>query len=445
MAISTDRVKISEITKRNVSNFQTKLDTPFENFGSMRTTGGGDVFGNKNFFSGLSESINGITGTINETLSGLNNKANSYFKDGISSVLHSDIGSGLNNITNKTMGLFGELKDVNLPNIKTRYDNFVNQNRDIFNTVDKLGNTLKEGKQAYNSVLGSVNKTTSKIDSIFGTNLSGRLNNIINSKTDELLNLVGLNKTDTLMYGIYNNAKKFGSVLGGSASDKTDLLDVLKAIYCDPDAVNYAGGINLGLREAIFNQLLKSMIGDCNRDTSGSFRTLRSIDKVSTAIGFVKTITDDKNSNVLKQANMSIDEYINKEINFEDYLTCKPISVFNSNVGNDEKSLLKGDVKKYFNNIRTIDVNNIENKQETFKNILMTASVVDDNWYKDNEGNINLQYTRCKPMKELSENYLVNKVNNRVNYIVKDDSMNSMVYDMAIVGQFSNEEPIMRV
>lgn len=406
MAISEDRLSISEITQGEVSDFQKTVDSSI---------------------SSITGAINGISSdlesTINSTLAGFEEKTSSLL-DPIKKI---DLP-----FTSQSSGILDNLLCLKIPDVDFRLPSF---KLDIFKDLNYDFNIKICGES---KKINPVDAALSVVDKI--KNPSSFVNDLKSEAIDKLLNnslveklgYFGVsNLTDCVFGDTLSGFKYRNDIFGNSLADKSKLDELLNIDGCAGDFIRDQANYH-GVHRITTESILSKIAYTRNTETSDTIMAgMRSSDPGITASATSNMLSNSDNieavytktdmvsktyysefQDATKQA--KVDNIINGT-NVDTIVMSKarlltPLETKDdSTLSTQEKININGDSTNLFKSIAKQEVYT-NDKLDTFNNIILTAELMDKSWNKDVEGNVNVyKIKNNKNMATLSQEYVNSK------------------------------------
>lgn len=391
MAISEDRLKTAEITKKTVSNFQSKVDTSFESIESK--------------FNAV---VDSVEGTINNTITGFQSKI-----DGVTGYLNDAIPKNLS-FNTKSLGFFENILCGNFPSMNLRLPNF---KLDGFKKLDFAFNMTVCGKSksmnpidAALSVVKGIQSPKSLFNSLIGDGIDGLVNNAVG----KLMNSLNISPVPNC---VLNNSrwgiKGYGDTLGGSLYGKNSIFGLAGLDGCAGEFLRTGKGSNELERLALGTVLDRVSGGGSDIGFDTLFR-LMSRDPYTTAWGLSSMFNKEDNPNVYTQMDMFNSAYSSN--NADDFNM-----LLNSTKGVDDRTLslkegvsgqellgLQTDSKVILNNMKQNKTEWTDPDQK-MQEIFTSLNILDPTWKSDEEGNLSMhKFKGNETMKDLSQDFITN-------------------------------------
>jgi hypothetical protein len=424
MAISEDRLSISEITKGEVSDFQKTIDS----------------------------SINTINGTINGISNSIDNTIDSVMAGFESKV--SDVLDPIQKIelpfSSESSGILDNLLCLKIPDVDFRLPKF---KLDIFKDWDFDLNMKICGESKR---INPVDAALSVVDKFknpesFVNNLKKDIiDKLVNDNVDKILGNFGANDLiDCLMGDSLSGVIDSNNTLGNSLSDKMSLKNILNMKGCAGDYIRNQANV-YGLNNITTKTVIEKITATKDPIISNQIMSeIRSSDPVSTSraastmmvssenISAVYTKTDTLQSSYY--SGVSIEHKNNK---LENILNNTSHDV-SDNVTVLEKINLQTNSANMFKSIANEEIYT-EDKVETFNNIILTADLIDKNWNKDEYGNVNLyKLKNNKNMNTLTEEYIKNIPVKNTNLLTGIYTTSINVPEMILVNNLEFKEEVL--
>lgn len=410
MAISEDRLSISEITKGEVSDFQKTVDSSINS---------------------ITGTINGISseveGTINSAIAGFEKKTS----DLLDPIKKIDIP-----FSSQSSGILDNLLCLKIPDIDFRLPSF---KLDIFKdwNIDFNMKICGESKKInpVDAALSVVDKVKNP-SSFLNETKKDLINRLLGDNLSNKLGVFGVsNLTDCVLGDSLSGVKDYNDIFGGSLSYKMDLNDLLGLDGCAGDFIRDQSRNN-GLSNITTESILAKMAFTRNTETSDQVMSgMRNSDPESTSRATSRMMSSSEEIPAIYTKTDMIpksyytglsDEYMQKKV--DEILNNTPTMVATEgravllspldvdtkeeereNITIQEKINLQTDSSNMFKSIANEDIYK-KDKIETFNNIILTADLIDKNWNKDEYGNVNMyKIKNNKNMVTLTEEYIKNK------------------------------------
>lgn len=472
MAISEDRLKISQITKATVSDFSNYKDPPFEstNFGDGLVSNyskSGSIFdGLKEKFSGVNDGYSRVSGTINSYMTGFESKGNNL----VSSV--NNFSTKNLSFNTRSLGFFENLLCGNFPGLGLRLPNFLAMIKDInlgFNmTICNQSKYMNPIDFAL-SARDAIRNPRSVLDGFGVANYDTLLKNHLQRELGPL----GVAGTpDCLMDNSRWYSRGLTGPFGMGLDDRMWLLNLLAGNNCASMMYrnnSYSNGLSGMSSYNILNMLSEHN----NPYSQEAMNSLYVRNGYSTSLAASRMIGDGNNRFVYNQTGMlartyttGSDEDFRTVLGYDTYygsganqnLIAKYSS---SNIIGKRDDItpanliaMRSDTSNMFKSMATTDTRS-SNPAQSFKNMVLVANVSDPNWNRDQEGNISMYKTRNNPaIRELSNNYITSSVPQAPAPGTPDEDNEfltgrvktrlGLAHQMAIVNAFP-KDPVMQV
>lgn len=428
MAISEDRLKISQITKATVSDFSSYKDPPFESvsFGDglvSNYTKSGSIFdGLKEKFSGVTDGYSRISGTINNYMTGFENKGNNL----VSSI--NKFSAKNLSFNTRSLGFFENLLCGNFPGLGLRLPNFLGMIKDInlgFNMTvcnkSKYMNPIDFALSAKDAI-----RNPRSILEGFGI---GNYDSLLKNHLQKELGPLGImNTPDCLMNNSRWYSRGMTGPFGMGLDDRMWLLNLLAGNNCAGMMYrnnSFSPGISGMSSYNILNMLSEY-------DNPYSYEAMNNLyvrNGYSTSLAASRMIGNGDNRFIYNQTGMVARTYTTGSD--EDFRTVLGYDTYYGNNANQELInkysssnvvgkrndispthliAMRTDTSNMFKSMATTDTKG-NNPVENFKNMVLVANVADPNWNRDQEGNISMYKTRNNPaIKELSTKYITTRM-----------------------------------
>lgn len=424
MAISEDRLKIAEVTKSTVSNFQSRVDKPFESLESLQNA---------------ANAINSnIEGTINGFMSGFESKATSF--------LDKFIPKNLSLNTNQ-LGFFENILCGKLPSLDLRLPKF---KMDMFKDINFSFDVTICGKSKQVNPIDAALSIVDKLRNS-GNLFAGRagLNQLIESALRNKLSDLGImGLPDCILDSSRWGSRSYGDPLGGSLYNKMLVNDMLGVNGCAGDILRSLG-LNEGINKVVMSNIFSKLSGADATMAYNALLKLMGSDPLGASYGMSSVLGSANNPYVWNQMGMAYNGYSNQnDVDFLKILNFDQSSLLgvNPNISNNELVNLRTDSSNMFSNLSNSNIN-YNDPASGLKQVIMTANLVDPNWNKDNEGNISLYKTRNNStLANLSNSYLQSNIGSKYKdpltgvYTTNLDA----IQQISVVNSFK-EEPRVRV
>lgn len=428
MAISEDRLKISQITKATVSDFSSHKDPPAEStsFGDglvSNYTKSGNVFdGLKEKFSGVNDGLSRVSGTINSYMTGFESKGNKL----VSSI--NDFSSKNLSFNTRSLGFFENLLCGNFPGLGLRLPNFLGMIKDInlgFNmTICNQSKYMNPIDFAL-SAKDAIRNPRSVLDGFGILNYDSMLKNHLQK---ELGPLGIMGTPDCLMDNSRWLSRGLTGPFGMGIDDRMWLLSLLAGNNC-AGMMYRNNSYSNGLSGMSSYNILNMLSGYNNPYSHEAMNNLYVKNGYTTSIAASRMIGDGDNRFVYNQTGMlartyttGSDEDFRTVLGYDTYYgesaNQELIAKYSSSnvIGKREDItptnliVMRSDTSNMFKSMATTDTKSSDPVQ-SFKNMVLVANVADPSWNRDQEGNISMYKTRNNPaIQELSTKYITTRV-----------------------------------
>lgn len=424
MAISEDRLSISEITKGEVSDFQKTIDS------SISTING---------------TINGISNSIDNTIDSVIAGFESKVSDILDPIQKIELP-----FSSESSGILDNLLCLKIPDVDFRLPKF---KLDIFKDWDfDLNMKICGESKRINPVDAALSVVEKfKNPESFVNNLKKELiDELIDDNVSKFLSTFDANDLiDCLTNDTLSGVIDYNGSLGNSLSDKMALQNLLNIKGCAGEYLRRQADVH-GLNNIITKTIIEKITSTKDPITSNQIMTeIRSSDPVSTSraastmmvssenISAVYTKTDTLQSSYY--SGVSIEHKNNK---LENILNNTSHDV-SDNVTVLEKINLQTNSANMFKSIANEEIYT-EDKVETFNNIILTADLIDKNWNKDEYGNVNLyKLKNNKNMNTLTEEYVKNIPVKNTNLLTGIYTTSVNVPEMILVNNLDFKEEVL--
>lgn len=424
MAISEDRLSISEITKGEISDFQKTVDSSIDSI-----TGA---------INGIS---NSIENTIDPVISGFENKV-------------SDILDPIKKIelpfSSQSSGILDNLLCLKIPDIDFRLPKF---KLDIFKDWDFDLNMKVCGES---KKINPVDAALSVVDkfknpkSFINDIKKDLIDDLVDDNVNKILNTFGANELVGCLTGdSLSGVIDYNDSLGNSLSDKMALNNLINIKGCAGDYIRKQVNDH-GLNNIITKTVMEKITSTKDPAASNQIMTeIRNNDPISTSRAASSMMVSSENISAVYTKTDTIqssyyydisDEFKNNKL--ENILNNTSHDVHDS-VTMLEKINLQTDSANMFKSIANEEIY-AEDKVEAFNNIILTADLIDSNWNKDEDGNINLyKLKNNKNMNTLTEEYIKNKPVSNIDTLTGVHTTSINVPEMILVNNLGFKEEIL--
>ena len=434
MAISEDRLSISEITKGEVSDFQKTVDSSI---------------------SSITGAVNGISSNvedgINSALAGFEKKTS----DLLDPIKKIDIP-----FSSQTSGILDNLLCLKIPDIDFRLPSF---KLDIFKDWDFSFNMKICGES---KKINPVDAAISVVDKL--ENPSSFINNtkkeivdkLVTSKVEGILGHFGASQfTNCILGDSLSGVKDYNSVFGNSLNDKKYLKDLLDLDGCAGEFIQSAA-TNNGVGVISTKSILEKLAYTKNSDSSDQMMSgMRSIDPNNTAratssmmsssesIDAVYTKTDMVSNSYYAEfkdaeKQSKVDAILNNDIARKAKLLT-PLDLNNDNLSIQEKMNVQTDSTNMFKSIANSEIYT-KDKLNTFNNIILTADLIDKQWDKDELGNTNVYKLKNNSnMASLTKEYINTKKVDVDSSLTGDVSTNINIAERILAANLDFKETVL--
>lgn len=390
MAISEDRLSISEVTKGEVSDFQKSVDS------SINSISGG--------INGISSSTEN---TINPAMAGFENKVSDML-DPVKKVELS--------FSSQSAGILDNLLCLRIPDLDFRLPRF---KLDIFKDWNwDLNMTVCRESKSINPVDAALTVTDKlKNPASFVNDLKKEaIDELVNNNVNKVLNKFGANDlSDCLMGDSLSGVIDSNGTMGNSLSDKMLLKNLLNLKGCAGEYLRKQTNID-ALNNITTKSVIENITSTKNTTASNQIMTeLRNSDPISTSRATSTMMVSSENVSAVHTKTETIQSSYYYGISSEtknnklDNILNNASHVTHDNITVAEKVNLQTNSANMFKSIANEDIYT-KDKVETFNNVILTADLIDNNWNKDDNGNINLyKLKNNKNMNTLTEEYVKNK------------------------------------
>lgn len=424
MAISEDRLSISEITKGEISDFQKTVDS----------------------------SISSITGAIN----GISNDVENLI-DPIISGFESKVSDILDPIkkvelpfSSQSSGILDNLLCLKIPDVDFRLPKF---KLDIFKDWDFDLNMKVCGES---KKINPVDAALSVVDKF--KNPKSFVNDLKKELIDELIDdnvskylsaFDASNLIDCLTNDALSGVIDYNDSLGNSLSDKSTLKNLLDMKGCAGEFIRRQADVH-GLNNIITKTIIEKITATKDPITSNHIMTeIRNNDPISVSRAASNMMVSSENISAVYTKTDTIQSSYYSGISSENRNNILENILHNTShdVDNNitvlEKMNLQTNSVNMFKSIANEDIYT-EDKVEVFNNIILTADLIDSNWNKDEYGNINLYKLKDnKNMNTLTEEYIKNKPIKNTNLLTGIYTTSINVPEMILVNNLDFKEEVL--
>lgn len=394
MAISEDRLSISEITKGEISDFQKTVDSTI---------------------SSINGTINGISNSVENTI----DSVMAGFESKVSEVQDAIL-SPLKKIelpfSSEASGLLDNLLCLKIPDIDFRLPKF---KLDIFKDWDFDFNMKVCGESKKINPVDAALSVVEKFknpQSFVNDLKKDVIDKLVNDNVNKILGNFGANNlVDCLLGDSLSGVADANGILGNSLSDKSLLKKLLDMKGCGGEFIRNQAN-NYGLNNITMKTVIDKITA--TKDSLVSNQILsetRNIDPISTSRAISTMMASSENiSEIYTKMDAIESSYyfgmsnIDKN-NMLDNILNNTSHVVQNSVSIMEKVNLQTNSTNMFKSIAN-EVIDVKDKVETFNNVILTADLIDNNWNKDDNGDINLYKLKDnKNIATLAEEYIKNK------------------------------------
>lgn len=391
MAISEDRLKTAEITKKTVSNFQSKVDTSFESIESK--------------FNGVADSVEG---KINDSITGFQSKITNTV-NGFTDAIPKNL-----SFNTKSLGFFENILCGNFPSMNLRLPNF---KMDGFKKLDFNFDITVCGKSKSMNPIDaalSVVKGIKNPKKLFNDLIGDKIDNMVNNAVGGLMKSLNISPVpNCLLRNSRMGTQGYGDTLGGGLYGKNNLFNLGNIGGCAGEFLRDNYGSN-ELERLVMGQFLDSISSGGKIMGSEGLYKLLQMDPERASWGVGSMFRNENNPNVYTQFDMFNTNYSSN--NMDDFNM-----LLNSTKGVDDRTLgLKDGIgAKELIGLQTdsqVILDNMkQNKTEwtdpdqKMQEIFTSLNILDPNWKADEEGNLSMhKFKGNETMTDLSKDFITN-------------------------------------
>lgn len=394
MAISEDRLSISEITKGEISDFQKTVDSTINSINGT--------------INGIS---NSVENTIDSVMAGFESKVSEVQDAILAPIKKIELP-----FSSETSGLLDNLLCLKIPDIDFRLPKF---KLDIFKDWDFDFNMKVCGESKKINPVDAALSVVEKFknpQSFVNDLKKDVIDKLVNDNVNKILGNFGANNlVDSLLGDSLSGIVDSNGILGNSLSDKSLLKKLLDMKGWGGEFIrNQANAY--GLNNITMKTVIEKITATKDSIVSNQIMSeIRNIDPISTSRAISTMMASSENiSEIYTKMDAIQSSYyfgmsnIDKN-NMLDNILNNTSHVVQDSVSIMEKVNLQTNSTNMFKSIAN-EVIYAKDKVETFNNAILTADLIDNNWNKDDNGNLNLYKLKDnKNIVTLAEEYIKNK------------------------------------
>lgn len=394
MAISEDRLSISEITKGEISDFQKTVDSTINSINGT--------------INGIS---NSVENTIDSVMAGFESKVSEVQDAILAPIKKIELP-----FSSETSGLLDNLLCLKIPDIDFRLPKF---KLDIFKDWDFDFNMKVCGESKKINPVDAALSVVEKFknpQSFVNDLKKDVIDKLVKDNVNKILGNFGANNlVDCLLGDSLSGIADYNGVLGNSLSDKSLLKKLLDMKGCGGEFIRNQAN-SYGLNNITMKTVMEKITATKDSLVSNQIMSeTRNIDPISTSRAISTMMASSENiSEIYTKMDAIQSSYyfgisnIDKN-NMLDNILNNTSHVVQDNVSIMEKVNLQTNSTNMFKSIAN-EVIYAKDKVETFNNVILTADLIDNNWNKDDNGNLNLYKLKDnKNIVTLAEEYIKNK------------------------------------